>query len=372
MNPIKKVVKSFKRWVFNKKFKPSRDRLLTHHADEVEQSIREKELVKKVAGLEGQLSKIKADKREKTYEDKNLIDELKLVTELKEKSDEIKHKKHEDIFSLDSISRKLANNKKLKIEIVDKDDSKRFDYFRDFVVMNNGNVGIRGKSGEVWAEGETLSDIIWKPETLRNQIRRKRIQLCYDKNFKLIPDLEKIMMPEIGYDEDKKEFFETEQVMRPFKEMLIERTRENHGLLEKLSYLEKVNEILNKKVQSIEQSWKVLKMRSEIADSETYKAIESTLSSLRVVGDMARDNAILQSSKLTADELTEKKDLIIQSLMDTLEDEEGKTSKQKAEDAWKLMFSFAKKNSPKTIIEQNLPVETVDKINPGAEIGSRK
>ena len=235
--------------------------------------------------------------------------------------------------------------------------------------MNNGNIAIRGKSGEIWAEGESLSDIIWKPETLKNQFRRKRILMTYDKNFKRIPDLEKLMMPEIGFDDEKDEFFESEQVMRPFKEMLMERTKEIHELGEKNSYLEKVVELQNKKVQSIEQSWKVLQMRSEIADSETSKAIGSTIDSLKVIGSMARDNAILQDSILTEKELTEKKDLIINSLMNTLEDEEGKTSGQKAEYAWKMMFSFAKKNAPKTIVEKNAPTDTVDKINPGDKIG---
>ena len=127
MNPIKKAVRRFGKWMFNKKSRTMGDRVLTHHADEVEQSIREKELVKKVSALEGQLSKIQADKRVKPIEDKNLIDELDLVNKLKEKSDEIEHKKHEGIFSLGAMARKLTDNKKLKIEIVDKDDSKRFD-----------------------------------------------------------------------------------------------------------------------------------------------------------------------------------------------------------------------------------------------------
>jgi len=369
MNPIKKAVRGFGKWVINKKSKPSRDRVKTYFGDEVEQSIREKELIKKVAGLEGQLSKIQADKRIKKVDDKNLIDELGLINEIKDKSNEIEHKKHDGTFSLGAIAIKLSENKKLKIEIVDKDDSRKFDYFKDFVVMNNGNIGIRGKSGEVWAEGKELSDIIWKPETLKNQFKRKRIQMCYDKDFKFIPDLEKLMMPEIGYDEDSEEFFESERDMRPFKEMLMERTQEINKLTERNAYLDKVTELKNKKIQQIEQSWTILKQRSEIADSETSKAIGSTIDSLKAIGSMARENAVLQDQKLTSDELTEKKDLIINALMDTLEDEEGRTAQQKAKDAWKLMFAFAKKNAPKTIIENNTPTDTVDKVKPGENIG---
>jgi len=370
MNPIKKVVRGFGKWVFNKNKNQSRDRVKTYFGDTPEWEVERKEYIKRISALEGQLSKIQADKRVNKVEEKNIIDELELVNEIKNKSDEIKHKKYEGTFSLSAMARKLSENKKLKIEIVDKDDSKKFDYFKDFVVMNNGNIGIRGKSGEVWADGKGLSDIIWKPETIRNQFKRKRIQMCYDKDFKYVPDLEKLMMPEIGYDENEEEFFESEKAKRPFKEMLMERTKEINELTERNAFLEKITELKSKKIQQIEQSWKILKQRSEIADSETSKAIVSTIDSLKAIGSMARENAVLQDQKLTIEELTDKKDLIINSLMNTLEDEEGKTSEQKAKDAWKLMYAFAKKNVSKTIVENNAPIDTVEKVKPGEQVGS--
>jgi len=363
----KTAMKNFFSWLTNKK--PKRDRLLTDLGGETEWNQEKKELIKKNKALEGQLSKIQADKREKTNEDKNLFDEIELVNKLKEKSDEIEHKKHEGIYSLGSMARGLAKNKKLKIEIVDKDDSTVFDYFKDFVVLPNGNIGIRGKSGEVWAEGKSLRDIIWKPETIKNQIKRKRIQMCYDKNFKQIPDLEKMLMPELKYDEEENKFYESEQVRRPFKEMLIELMKENHELIEDKSYLEKTNELHHKKIKRIEQSLSILNQRSEIADSETSKALKTTIDSLKAIGQITRDNAILQDQKLTGDELLMNKEKIISSLSETLEDDESKTAKQKAEDAFQRMFTFAKKNAPQTIINNEIPEISVDKVKPGEEIG---
>jgi len=366
----KKALKSFGHWLFNKGGSKRREKILTEFNDETEWNQEKKELIKRNKALEGQLSKIQADQRKKVHEDKNLIDELELVKGLKEKSDEIEHKKHEGLYSLNSLFLKLSNNKKFKVEIVDKDDSYRFDYFKDFVVLPNGNIGIRGKSGEVWAEGKTLSDIIWKPETIKNQIKRKRIQMCYDKNFKYIPDLEKMLMPELKYDEDDNEFYESEQVRRPFKEMLIELTKENHELIEDKSYLEKTNELMHKKIKRIEQSLSILTQRSEIADSETSKALQTSIDSLKAIGQITRDNAILQDQKLTGDELLANKEVIINSLSETLEDDESKTANQKAEDSWQRMFTFAKKNAPQTIVNNEIPEISVDKVKPGEEISS--
>jgi len=362
----KKIVRNFFSWLTNKT--PNRDTVLTELGDEVEWNQEKKELMQRNKSLEGQLSRIQADSRKKITGEKNLLEEIDLIKELKEKSDKIEHKKYEGIFSLDLISKKLSKDKKFKIELVDKDDSYTFDYFKDFVVMSNGNIGIRGISGEVWADGKTLNNIIWKPETLRNQIRRKRFQLAYDKDFKYIPDLEKILMPEIKYDESVEEFYESEQVMRPFKEMLIERTKEIQELLENKSYLEKTNELMHKKIQQIEQAFKVMKQRSEIADSETSKAIQTTIDSLKSVGEMARSNIILQDQKLTIEVLKEKGETIIQTLMDTLEEENSKTSIQKAKDDWQRMFVFAKKNTPNTIMNKETLEHTQTQIKPGEQL----
>lgn len=363
----KKGVKNFFNWLTNKR--PKKDRLLTTFGEETEWNQEKKELIKKNKALEGQLSKIQADGRKKAIGDKDILEEIDLIKELKEKSDVIEQKKYEGLFSLNSLFLKLSKNKNFKVELTDKDDSKVFDYFKSFVVMPNGNIGIQGKSGEVWADGKTLNNIIWKPETIGTQVRRKRIQLAYDKDFQYIPDLEKLMMPEIKYDESDGEFYESEQVMRPFKEMLIERTKEIHSLLEDKAHLEKTNELFHKKIQQIEQAFKVLKQRSEIADSETTKAIGTTIDSLRAIGSISRENAVLQDENLTIRELKEKGESIIEKLMETLEDEESKISAQKAKDDWQQMFQFAQKNAPTTIINNEVQEERVETIKPGEQIG---
>ena len=360
-------LKDFFRWLTNQTV--HKDRLLTPLGDETEWNKEKKELIKYQKSLEGQIAKTQADKRQKKFDDKNLIDEIDLVKELKSKADKIEAKRYEGLYSLNSLFNKLAKNKKLKIELVDKDDHTVLDYFKDFVVLSNGNIGIRGVTGDVWIEGKTLSHIIWKPETLATQIRRKRIQLAYDKDFQIIPDLEKVMMPEIKYDEDDGEFYESEEVMRPFKEMLMEKTKEINNLLEDKVYLEKTNELYNKKIQQIERAFKVLKQRAEIGDSETSKAIESNIDSLKAVGKMARDNIILQDQKLTSDELKDNKEQIITELATTLEDEKSKTSEQKARDVYEKLILFTKKHLGDTTIVHSDTSETQSApIKPGQSI----
>jgi len=360
-------LKDFFKWVTNQA--SHKDRLLTPLGDETEWNQEKKQMVEALSSRDGQISDMLTEKRKKKFDDKNLIDEIDLIEKLKSKADKIEAKRYEGLYSLNSLFNKLSKNKKFKVELVDKDDNTVFDYFKDFVVLPNGNIGIRGTTGDVWIEGKTLSQIIWKPETLATQIRRKRIQLAYDKDFHIIPDLEKMMVPELKYNEDDGEVYESEKVMRPFKAMLIEKTIEVNKVSEHNEYLEKINELNSKEIQQTKRAFNVLKQSAKIGNSETSKAIESSIESLKVVGSMARDNAILQDQKLTSDELKDNKELIISELSATLENEKSKTSEQKARDVYEKLILFVKKNLGDTTVIQNEKPELESvPIKPGQSI----
>jgi len=83
-------------------FKKRRDRLLTSLNPD-EESKKLKEAFKKIQSLEAQLSNVKVKEKKVDEEQKDFLDELSLVKELKRKSDKIENKKFKGHFEIEKI-----------------------------------------------------------------------------------------------------------------------------------------------------------------------------------------------------------------------------------------------------------------------------
>lgn len=338
----------FFRWLTNSD-KP--EKILTPYNPDVEENIIIKEQAKKIQALEGQISKIRADKvREKVIRD-NVSSEIELIEELQKKSQSIEREKYHRPFSLLAFYKRLLTNKNFaeKLELVDKDDKKVFDKFKTFVILDNGSIAIMGKSGEVWAEGNNLDEIIFKPETFKNQIRRGRITLPYDENFNYIPDLEKVMMPEMSYDEEEDKWNISEERLVPFKEMIIDRDKRIFELREDKKFNEQTIADLRNKVREIDLAVRSWKSQAETSKAELSIALESARDTSSKMAEINRNYVVAQEQKLIVDNLNEKLNNILDKLAEQLEDEKSKTALRLAKDEIQADIGWARTQIPKEI-----------------------
>lgn len=362
MNPIKKLLGIFKR---------DKYKVLTDINPDVEDNIIIKEQSKKIQALEGQLSKIVADKKLKEVKKLDEEAEINLIKELREGAINIKKKKYGDYFLLSSFFKKtkLGKIKNREIELSDRNDFKVFDYFKDFVILNNGHLGILGESGEIWSEGETIDNIIFKPETLGNQLRRKRILLPYDKDFNFIPDLEKIKVPEISYDEKEDKWSVSEERIQPFINLLIERDKKIFNLKKEKEHHEQVMTDLRNSIkdeQLAKESWKI---QAESIKSQLSIAIENERQITNIVGSLNRDFITAQEQKEISDNLKEKYSEALNKIIEELEEEKSQTTERRKKDELQRDMEWMIKKMPKQeVVMQSEETTKRPLINPGTKI----
>lgn len=356
---IKFVKNLFRRKSFNNLFgRKKKDRFLTSiPEDKIEDNKIIKEQAKYIQSLEAQLSKKDAKERQKKVKQKNIQDDIDLIKELEKKQIEIDKKPFKNSYNIGKLFSKLVKDKKFAktLEIVDKDDNRVFDIFKTFKILNNGEIAIQGKSGEIWAHGPTLNHIIFKPETLKNQIKRKRILLPYDKNFNFIPDLEKWTIPEISYDERDNSYHESEERKIYIKDKFIELDKENRKLKEDKEHKEQVIADLRNKLQDVELAKKSWKSQAENSQSELSIALENGREAINKIGELHRNLATAQGQKLLSDKINDIYDDAFEKILKELEDEKAQTTLRRIRDEVQTDVEWAKKQFPvekhTTIIE---------------------
>ena len=371
MNPIK----SFFRWMTNADVK---ERILTEFNPDIESKDEEikklllvtKELYKKNQSLEGQLSKIIANKKSKETEQLNKIEDIELIKELKENSKEIERKKYDGSFALIELFKELRDNKKFRenFELVDRNDKKVFDIFYSFVILPNGNIGIQGRSGEIWSEGRTLNEVLFKPETIKNQIRRKRLLLPYDENYNYIPDLEKLETKEITYNE-KDEIWEiSDERTKPFISCLIERDKSIHQLRKDKAHHEQVITDFREKLKDMELAKESWKNQVEFNKSQLHLALDNEKQTTAVLGRLQRDLVVSQQQKEISDELKDKLRIALDKIVEELEENLSQTTERRKKDEVMRDLEWAKTILPeKTTVIEEEKLER-PKITPGEVI----
>ena len=331
-------------------FEKKKQKLLTHLNPDLEESKKLQEAFKKIQSLEAQISDIKIKDKKKDEEKKDFLDELILIKEIKKKSDKFEGEIFENHFEL-SILFKMVKDKKRKIEITDRDNKKVFDRFRSFVFLNDGiNFGIKGESGRIWAYGPTLNHLIYKPESIKNYIRQKRLPIPYDSEHRPLPDLDKMKMREIKYIPEEDAFVESDELLRPVRDMIMERDRSIFKKGEQIEYLEKLNTLQNSKMIRYQRNLNLSKEKAGLNDTELSIAIEGMTQYARQFGGVARQNLLLMEGKLNLDEIKERQDRVISSLLEELEDDKSKNAVRRALDELQKDFQFADKYGRRTII----------------------
>ena len=223
--------------------------------------------------------------------------------------------------------------------------------------MPDGNsLGIRGQSGKIWIYGNSPNSIIYKPESLVNYVKMKRIPLACDENLRRVPDLEKLYIGEIKYSKEKdekgfeKDKYNESENLFPVKQQIMAQAKIISELQSTNEYLEKLNVFNHQQIQKIERSFEIFKAQANIHNSDLSNAISGLIEQTKGIGRVHGDNITLTQQKVLADDRYDKLDASNKEVLEEIEEAFGKTSQRRAKDELQSDVMFADKYGKKTII----------------------
>ena len=360
------LAKKFWNWMTNK----NRVERISHLDEElIERDSLVQEQVKKLQSQDAQLSKISAkDKLKELKKNQEDLDQ-DVILDLLNKKNKIDSKKFEGSISFKRIFKMLSHkrykNPNNQIDITDKDDTVVLGKFKDFVIMPNGYFAIQDANGSILSYGQTLRQVIHKPEGLSNQIKRKRIALPCNSDYEFMPDLEEYPMPECTYDEISGKIKWAKVREKPLKQLIIER---EELVREKDQYIEKIEQDkvdLIRKTRDIEMALRVQSNMAENSQTELSKAMDKSIQFEQKVGELQMRTIKLQEMKNINDKLIDGLKHINSELVEKAEEMGSKTEFRKALDLVQHLISYSKQNVGQTIIKE---VPTGERLPKGDEV----
>lgn len=360
-----------KRFLDRLKFKFKRkDRVLT---DLDENTIKKEKIIgeqqKKIQSLEAQLSHISAKKRKEKSEERSLQEDLSLINELSEEQEKIDNERYYGSFDLAKLFRNLPK-KKYHIDITDKDDTVVFDRLKTIRILNDGSLAIQGKSNNIWSEGISIRDLIFNPESFKNQIKRKRILMPYDKDFNRSVDLNEIMEGEVSYNPDSDEWNIGEEKRRKVTAMLIDRDKIIQELREDKKHKEQLISDLRNKIQDMELAKESWKSQAENSQKELSIALDNERLMSTQVNQIDRNFTVSMEQKALLESVKDKYENAFDEIAEELEDEKSRTKIRKAKlEVWNDIQRARKVMPEKTRFIEGKPVEDKEEqLNPGGVV----
>ncbi len=323
-------------------------------------------MAKKLQSQDAQLSKIYADQNLKQQQLNQEDFDREQIQELNRQEKESKKDKFEGtIFLRDAYKNILFKNKLYnKIQLTDRDGKKSFGRFGDFVLIPNIGFGITERdSNNIISYGPTLDHIIYKPESIGNQLMLGQIRLPIDENFQHLPDIEKVKVPECMRDDETGEIVWAKVAEKPLLEMVQEKEdtiSEQQLYIEKIEY-DKVD--LVSKNRDLSRALGIEQNTSETSQTELSKAMDKSFQFEQKIGGLQMRVIQMQAMKVINDKLIETLEKVKGELLEKLELEGSSTALRKAKDEVQQMITWAKDKIGKTVIvKEETEKEEVKKV----------
>ena len=291
-------------------------------------------------GLKAQIAKYRAEENAIGREDKSEEFKDKLAEKLNERAKEIKFKDYENSFHLRKLYYALFKYKNFadQIEVTDYEDKITFGIFKDFVFLPNGYFGVIIKGDVLVVVGRMLHQVIWKPDSLHNYLKRKRLPLAVDGDMNPVKDMENEEIPDIMWDENsevtdengnpmldeqgnriKGQYVESEELTDTSKNLLMkreERIREANRTIERL---ERFCSEQSHKIEKLSRNVRFLENERQNRQSELSAVTDSSLEYAAKIGDMQRQTTQLTQLKALNESLIDKYEITMKSLMEKIE-----------------------------------------------------
>jgi hypothetical protein len=296
LDSVYKGIRGVLDFTFNKSGYSAIKEVTPLNPEQIERDAMIRRMAEALKTAQAQLAEYQAKERDEVEDEKDEAVQQEMIKKLNEKQKEIHEEEIGMAFSFKEFM--TAVDKGLKIEVTDKDDKAIFGMFGNFVSLESGELALVDTNGKLIVKGPNLSSIIYKPEGLHNYLKRGRLPIPYDENKQYVPDLEKILMPEMIYNPETDDYTESRELIRPIKDMILERERE---LSESRQYTERLEHQLNglrQELNEVKRANSIYKVKAENADSELSKVMGKEIERDMHMGDVYR--RVVSSTELLA------------------------------------------------------------------------
>ena len=323
-----------------------------------------KEAKLKVTTLEAQLAKKSADEKMAIAEEqkKNVEDDMKAA--LKEQSLEFKQKKYGRTFDFNKFYEAYFKNKKMmeSLEITDKDDTVILGKFGSFRIVGN-KIALYDANKRIVTMGSQLQHVIYKPESLANQIKRGRIAVPLDSEGNYVPDMELELMPEVSWNDDDKKFEVSKHIQKPFIKMLVEKEERILGLSDEIQNLESVNIKLSRQLTDLKRALISNKIIAEASQTEVSKILSTQYDTTRMISDIHKRNLDLHLQANSTEKALNGALQVVAVLREKLNDVLSNPDVARVWDDMEHKIRFAKDMTPR-VINQTIIPETASREAP--------
>lgn len=358
-------------------------------------------LQQEVQSLKAQISRLLAEKKEKEPETKQDVQVTRMIKDVNEQYQDIKEKKFANSFSFNNLfaykfgisPRKISKQGK-EIELTDKDGETEFGIFGDIVALPKGYLGITNHDGKMIVYGRTLNSIVWKPDSLKNHLKRKTIPLAIDSEGHSTPDIETEEISDVIFDEEEPsvdnngnpiiftdENGEQKQMKGMYRETEIFRdTLRNHlirrdniiaELRNKTELIENANINMKEIIANKSREIRLLTNKSDNIQSNLSQVLGKTMLMDNRFAEMQNSIATLTEVKAHSENMLSRYRNIVENLLNRIEDFGDQTMYDKVraqmqDDAefWKNLLPERTPFIPEKEIEQI--------VQPGTIIGVKK
>jgi hypothetical protein len=347
---------------------------------DITEDVRFKAVLQELATVKGQLGRAFVEKRKEHEEKKEEKKEQEIIKDLNEQKKKINSERFGETISLGKMflnyfridgAGKIVP--KRIIEVTDKDDTEIFGQLGDIQISTKtGYMMITDKHSNVLAMSP-FRGLIYKPESLGNQIRRGRITLLQDKDRNPIVDVENMMVGDVILDEDKKEWQETEELKKKVKDLLIEKENQIRDFQLKIERYEVAQVEQRRLIVQYEKTLRIYASKSQNLDSELSKVINQNIQMITQLGEIAKKTAHLSQQKALTEDLKDTTEEINKQLLGKYERAGSQTHAEEIKEQWFGDAERFKTLLPETINVQ-APEEKPEKEmpQPGEVIGQRR
>lgn len=317
-----------------------------------------KALLKDNQNKSGTISKFKAEEREKENKISNLEEEEEKEQEITDKQNAINREIFKDAFSLKEFFTYLAKNPKYEIDVMDRDMSTKLADFGDLVFFNDGELGIIDKNKEVLSKGKSLNNIFFKPGSLMGQINRKVLRLPCDRNFRGLPDLEEIEMPEVTYNSEKGLIKWAQFSRKPLKKLLVDREETiNYQSIMLQEKEESISMLVKSNREHIRKS-QILESKNKTMETEMSVMMQKYKSMHKKFRNLSAKLAQSQSMRTVAENLKNKYKESLDTLSDFVAEKLSKTDNEIFTDKVKDMVDWLNEKIPQPQTPPPIPTPT--------------
>lgn len=289
--------------------------------------------------LETKISQLEGSRSNKDKEEEK-------VRELNEQEKEINKKRYVSV-DLSKLFKLIDRQKKIK----DKSKRMQFTTFDGKVLLGpvdslnfgpDGSIECVSRGKIIWA-GKTLKQIFYWPSGLNNYIKRGIIPLCVDDKGRYVPNLMHEELPQ--YVRLKNGKYKINRVNTVELEKLVAESQEEMSdLYKELESTEELVSELQKEVNDKTRETNVHKNRADKIETELSLALEKVAQLDKAVGIITRQNSDLTQVKEINEKTISAYEESFETLLEKIEDEAGKTVRDKVQEEFQNLILFAREN----------------------------